>query len=228
MTYAVITAINQIPNDIKEASKAYGITRSRYLRKVVLPAIYAELIWGCIVAWGGAWYFIPVKEYVTFGMTHVQLKCLGFFIAQAAAQSRLDSAIIGLVVMVLVIIAINRIVWRPLVARTEKYRYEATGGQRGFHARHGKLRSSLLKYEGRIANPIVTFFKYEKTNLSSFLETVPRVHVPPKVRERLARIFLVTRVLVIIGFLGLIVLGIFFLEHYLIPNIHAALTKIQS
>jgi len=52
MTFAVITGINQIPNDIKEASKAYGITRSRYLRQVVLPAIYPELIWGCILAWG--------------------------------------------------------------------------------------------------------------------------------------------------------------------------------
>ena len=228
MTFAVITGINQIPNDIKEASKAYGITRSRYLRQVVLPAIYPELIWGCILAWGGAWYFIPVEEYATFGMTQVQLKGLGFFIAQAAAESRLDSAIIGLVAMVLVIIAINRIVWRPLVARTEKYRYEVTGGQRGFHARHGKLRSSLLKYEGRIANPIVTFFKYEKTNLSSFLETVPRVHVPPKVRERLARIFLVTRVIVIIGFLGLMVLVIFFLENSPIPTLQAALNQIQS
>src|SRR5207245_5372173 len=136
--------------------------------------------------------------------------------------------IIGLVAMVLVIIAINRIVWRPLVARTEKYRYEVTGGQRGFHARHGKLRSSLLKYEGRIANPIVTFFKYEKTNLSSFLETIPRVHVPPKVRERLARIFLVTRVIVIIGALALVVLVILLLAISPMPTIHATLTMVQS
>ena len=229
MTFAVISGINQIPNDIKEASKAYGVTRSRYLRQVVLPAVYPELIWGCILAWGGAWYFIPVEEYVSFGTTtNVHLPGLGFFIAQAAAQSRLDSAILGLVAMVLVIVAINRIVWRPLVARTEKYRYESTGGQRGFHARHGKLRSSLLKYEGRLATPIVSFFKYEKMNLSSFLETVPRVHVPPKVRERLSRIFLVTRVIVIIGFLGLMVLVIFFLENSPIPTIQAALNQIQS
>src|SRR5207253_6381334 len=50
----------------------------------------------------------------------------------------------------------------------------------------------------------------------------------PKVRERLARIFLVTRVIVIIGFLGLMVLVIFFLENSPIPTLQAALNQIQS
>src|SRR5207245_10788341 len=45
MTFAVITGINQIRNDIKEASKTNVITRCRYLRQVVLTAIYADSIW---------------------------------------------------------------------------------------------------------------------------------------------------------------------------------------
>jgi len=226
MTFAVITGINQIPNDMKEAAKAYGITGSRYLRQIVLPAVYPELIWGSILAWGGAWYFIPVEEYIP--SFNVSLPGLGFYIAQAAANSNISAAIIGLVAMVFVIVVINRIVWRPLVARTDKYRYESTGGQRGFHLRRGRLRRSLVKYEGRIATPVLSFFKYEKTNLSAFLETVPKVHVPPRVRERLSRIFLVTRVIVIIAFLGLMVLVIFFLENSPIPTIQAALAQIQA
>ncbi|HZD12305.1 MAG TPA: ABC transporter permease subunit, partial [Candidatus Binatus sp.] len=199
-----------------------------YLRQVVLPAVFPELVWGCILAWGGAWYFIPVEEYTTFGKTQVNLPGLGNFIASAAANNRLLDSVIGLVAMVMVIIAINRVVWRPLVARTEKYRYETSAGRRVFHPRHGRLTTSLLKYEGRIATPIVSFFKYEKTNLSTFLETVPRVHVPPRVRIRLAKIFLVTRVVVIIAFLGLIYVVIFFLENSPVPTIQTAIAEIES
>ncbi len=232
MTFAVIAGVNAIPADIKEASRAYGVTRGRYLWQVVLPAVYPELVWGCILAWGGAWYFIPVEEYATFAHTTVTLPGLGYFIAYAASQNDLSSALIGLAALVAVIVAINRLIWRPLVARTEKYRYEGTATHTNGRAKHGKLSTTLTRYEGRVATPILSFLKYEKTYLFSIFESVhipPRFHITSvKVRQRLARVFLVTRIIVVVGLLGLIFLVVFLLENSPVPTIQSVLEQIKS
>src|SRR5213593_5153173 len=84
-TFGVIAGINAIPADIKEAAHAYGMHGTRYLRQIVLPAVFPELVWSSILAWGGGWYLIPVEEHLSFGpppnQTQVDLPGIGRYIA---------------------------------------------------------------------------------------------------------------------------------------------------
>src|SRR5436853_3764042 len=85
-TFGVIAGINAIPADIKEASRAYGLRGFRYLRQIVLPAVYPELVWTSILAWGSGWYLIPIEEYVPFKGSPISAGGLGSYIAQASAH----------------------------------------------------------------------------------------------------------------------------------------------
>src|SRR6266571_4226792 len=181
-TFGVIAGVNAIPQDIKEASQAYGVHGLSYLRQIILPAVYPELVWSSLLAWGGGWYLIPVEENFSFNGTS-SLPGLGNYIANAAAKLDLNSSLFGLAVLVLIILAIDELVWRPLGARAEKYKYESIAAPQS-GPRHGSVSANVRKYEQRLISPLVSLLKYERASLTSFLEAVHlrrRLHVPERV-----------------------------------------------
>ncbi len=212
-TFGVIAGINAIPVDIQEAAHAYGMRGFRYLRQIVLPAVYPELVWSSILAWGGGWYLIPVEEHLSFGNTPVDLPGLGKYIAVAAINQDLASAIFGLIVLVAVIFAIDRLVWKPLGARAEKYKYETIAAPRTTETHQRASTAAVRKYEELLVSPILSFFKSEKSYATRVLEVTRLrriLHLTERIRfpERISRIPLWGKVVSYAIFIGLIGLGI--------------------
>src|SRR6266581_242233 len=212
-TFGVIAGVNAIPQDIKEASQAYGVHGLSYLRQIILPAVYPELVWSSLLAWGGGWYLIPVEENFAFKGTSHALPGLGYYIANAAANLDLDSSLFGLAVLVLIILAIDELVWRPLGARADKYKYESVAAPQGAGPRHGVVSTNVRKYEQRLISPLVSLFKYERASFTSFLEAVHlrrRFHVPERVhlQDRLARHARLGRIIAFVIALSLILVSI--------------------
>jgi NitT/TauT family transport system permease protein len=212
-TFGVIAGINAIPADIKEASRAYGVRGLRYLRHIVLPAVFPELVWSSILAWGGGWYLIPIEEYTKFGSQSVGLKGLGYYIALAASHQDLGSSLFGLIFLVGVIFAIDRLVWRPLSARAEKYKYESTAVTRSTVTEKSPVVESVRRYQGRLVSPVVSFLKSERSYVSRVLE-VTRIQRLVHLTERLKfqgwtnRIPFWGKILSYAIFLGLVGLGL--------------------
>jgi NitT/TauT family transport system permease protein len=216
-TFGVIAGINAIPADIKEAAHAYGMHGARYLRQIVLPAVFPELVWSSILAWGGGWYFIPIEEHISFGsspnITQVDLPGIGKYIAVAAVNADLSSALIGLLALVGIIFAIDRLVWKPLGGRAEKYKYETIAAPRTTVARQSTVAAEVRKYEDRLVTPVLSFFKSERSYAARVLEVtrLRRIrHITEKLRfpERFTRIPLWGRLLSYAIFIGLLLLGL--------------------
>ncbi len=212
-TFGVISGINAIPMDIKEAAHAYGMRGTRYLRQIVLPAVFPELVWSSILAWGGGWYLIPVEEHLSFGNTQVDLPGIGRYIALAAAKSDLGLALFGLIVLVGVIFAIDRVVWKPLGTRAEKYKYETIAAPRTTATRQGTVTAGVRRYEDRLVSPVLSFFKSERSYAARVLEVtrLRRIrHIAERLRfpERISRIPLWGRLLSYAIFIGLVLLGL--------------------
>src|SRR6266487_707455 len=216
-TFGVIAGINAIPTDIKEAAHAYGMHGTRYLRQIVLPAVFPELVWSSILAWGGGWYLIPVEEHLSFGsapnLTQVDLPGIGKYIAVAAVNADLASARFGLIVLVGIIFAIDRLVWKPLGVRAEKYKYETIAAPRTTATRQSNVAAGVKRYEDRLVSPVLTFFKSERsyaarvleiTRLRRLRQLTERLRFP----ERITRIPLWGRLLSYAIFVGLVLLGL--------------------
>ncbi len=211
-TFGVIAGVNAIPTDIREAARAYGVRGFRYLRQIVLPAVYPELVWSSILAWGGGWYLIPIEEYIPGTNPPVILKGLGSYISIAAAHQDLASALFGLIVLVSVIFAIDRLVWRPLGARAEKYKYETVAAPKTEPQRSG-VAEGVRRYEGRLVAPVTSFFKSEKfyfnrvveiTRLRRLFHATERLRFP----ERISRIPFWGKIVSYAIFLGLVALAL--------------------
>ena len=217
-TFGVIAGVNGIPVDIQEAARAYGLKGFSYLRQIVLPAVYPELVWNSILAWGSGWYLIPIEEYVPCGTSTgnvpLQLNGIGSYIAQASAAQDLASALFGLVVLVAIIYAIDRLVWRPLGTRAEKYKYETIAAPKTATTQRSTLVEGARRYEDRLVSPVRTFLKSERSYVTRVLEVTRfrrLIHLTERLRfpHRLSsRIPIWGRLLSYAIFLGLAALGL--------------------
>jgi NitT/TauT family transport system permease protein len=216
-TFGVIAGINAIPTDIKEAAHAYGMHGVRYLRQIVLPAVFPELVWSSILAWGGGWYLIPVEEHLSFGsppnVTQVDLPGIGRYIALAALKPDLASALFGLIVLVGIIFAIDRLIWKPLGTRAEKYKYETIAAPRTTATRQSTVAAGVRRYEDRLVSPVLTFFKSERSYAARVLEItrlrrIRQITERLRFPERITRLPLWGRLLSYAIFIGLVLLGL--------------------
>ena len=66
LLFNLLAGINQVPEDLKEAARAFGLSRFARWRKLILPAVMPSLITGSITAWGGGWNALILSEYFVY------------------------------------------------------------------------------------------------------------------------------------------------------------------
>ena len=97
----------------------------RRWRTLVLPALFPFIITGMITASGGAWNASIVAEYTEFGGEVTQVVGLGSLISTSTARGNYPLLLAATLTMVVMVVLINRLVWRRLfrVAET-RYRMD--------------------------------------------------------------------------------------------------------
>ncbi|MEB3100131.1 ABC transporter permease [Ferviditalea candida] len=117
--FNVIAGATAIPSDLKEAAVILKLTRWLTWKKLILPAVFPFLVTGCITASGGAWNASIVSEIVSWKDKNLKATGLGSFIAQATTSGNWPEIIWGIIVMCLLVVIVNRLVWRKLYALSE-------------------------------------------------------------------------------------------------------------
>ena len=92
----------------------------QWWRTVALPSIFPYYITGALTASGGSWNASIVAEVVSWGHTKLQAAGLGSFIANATEAGDFPRVALGITVMSVFVIALNRSLWRPMYAYAEK------------------------------------------------------------------------------------------------------------
>lgn len=115
---------SSIPNDLREMAKVFRLRGLLGWRRFLLPAMFGTWITGAVTACGAAWNASIVAELVTWGDQRLVAPGLGSYIAKATAAGNQPRLALGLVVMAVFVVGINRLVWRPLYHFSEE-RYGA-------------------------------------------------------------------------------------------------------
>jgi NitT/TauT family transport system permease protein len=130
MTLGVFEAIRTIPTDSIEALQAFGVRGWLRLRRLYLPAMVPKLVYNSILSWVAGWYFLIACEIITVGPAHYRLPGLGSYLMEAADRGETMNLISGLITLLIVITLMDIVVWQPLTAWSEKFKYEfAASGQ---------------------------------------------------------------------------------------------------
>jgi NitT/TauT family transport system permease protein len=118
--FNVIAGASALPNDLKEAAGIFHVRSWQWWRDVVLPGIFPYYITGALTASGGSWNASVVAEVVSWGPTKLHAAGLGSYIADATAAGNYPKVALGIAVMSIFVIILNRTLWRPLYTFAER------------------------------------------------------------------------------------------------------------
>jgi NitT/TauT family transport system permease protein len=126
LLFNLLAGVSQVPADLKEAARSFGLSRWATWRKLTIPAILPSLLTGSITAWGGGWNALILSEYFVYRDQTYKVFGLGALLDDATYRTGNSVQILlTLLSMVLVVILLNRLFWRRLyVVAVERYRIE--------------------------------------------------------------------------------------------------------
>jgi NitT/TauT family transport system permease protein len=126
LLFNLLAGVSQIPADLKEAARAFGLSRTATWRKLTIPSMIPSLLTGSITAWGGGWNALILSEYFVYRGQTYQVFGLGALLDDATYRA--DSGVmilLTLLSMVLVVVLLNRLVWRRFYdVATERYKID--------------------------------------------------------------------------------------------------------
>ena len=112
--FNVVAGASAIPSELRDIGTNLQVRGWLWWRKIALPAIFPYYLTGAITASGGSWNASIVAEVASWGDTHLQASGLGAYIAQATAAGDMHRIVLGIAVMSLYVVIVNRLFWRPL------------------------------------------------------------------------------------------------------------------
>jgi NitT/TauT family transport system permease protein len=118
--FNVIAGASAFPSDFREAAASLRVRSRRWWQEVMLPGIFPYYVTGAITASGGAWNASIVSEAVSWGPVKLSAGGLGAYIAHMTEAGDFPRIALGIAVMSILVIAMNRMLWRPLYAYAER------------------------------------------------------------------------------------------------------------
>jgi NitT/TauT family transport system permease protein len=112
--FNVIAGASALPTDLKEVCGVFRFGRWERWRKLILPGIFPYLITGFVTASGGAWNASILAEYFRLNGRTFSTTGLGAVVSSAADTGNYPVLLVATMLMALIVLAINRLVWRPL------------------------------------------------------------------------------------------------------------------
>ena len=126
MAFGFYHSMVTIPADMQEAASTYGLTRWQRFKTVELPASAHSLIWNSMMSFGGGWFFVAQSEAISVMNKDIKLPGLGSYMAAAIENGDNSAAVWAIVAMIVLIVASDQLVWRPLLAWADKFKIELT------------------------------------------------------------------------------------------------------
>jgi NitT/TauT family transport system permease protein len=112
LLFNIIGGAQSIPNDLREMAKNIGLRGTRAWRVLIGPGVFASWVTGAITASGGAWNASIVSELVSWGNTTLTAHGLGAYISEATSKGDWPRIVLGVGLMSLFVVGLNRFVWR--------------------------------------------------------------------------------------------------------------------
>ncbi|MGA8109582.1 MAG: ABC transporter permease subunit [Acidobacteriaceae bacterium] len=124
MAFSFYTSLKSIPRELMEACEINRFSRWQRLFQLELPFSAIGLVWNSIVSVANGWFFLMVCEMFPVGNRNFRLPGLGSYLQTAAGSGDFVAVTWGLATMVVIIVITDQLLWRPLIAWSDKFKFE--------------------------------------------------------------------------------------------------------
>jgi NitT/TauT family transport system permease protein len=127
MTFSFYYSLRSIPRDLVEVATLNRFNWWQRFRWVELPFSAIGLVWNSMMSMAGGWFFLMVSEAFVLGDKDFRLPGLGSYMSVAVARGDGRAMLWAVAAMTFMIVALDQLLWRPVVVWAQKFRVEESG-----------------------------------------------------------------------------------------------------
>ena len=124
MAFSFYSSLKNIPPEMMEAAQVYRLSWWQRLIQLELPYSAIGLVWNSIMSVAGGWFFLMACEMFVLGNRDLRLPGLGSYLQTAANAGNTVAILWGVAAMIAVIVLMDQLLWRPIIAWAEKFKFE--------------------------------------------------------------------------------------------------------
>jgi NitT/TauT family transport system permease protein len=167
LAFSFYSSLKSIPKEMLEASRIYRYSPWQRFWQLEMPYAAIGLVWNSIVSVAGGWFALILCEIFTMGDRSFQLPGLGSYIETATYSGDVKALLAGIATVILIVVATDQLIWRPLIAWSDKFKFEQ------------------VESADRVTSPILTLL--QRSNLLSAIPGKIWTSLEEPIYRRMAR-----------------------------------------
>ncbi len=124
LAFSFYSSLKSIPREMIETARIYRYSAWQRFWQLEMPYATIGLVWNSIVSVAGGWFALMICETFTMGEHNFQLPGLGSYIQSATDSGDMRALLSGIATVVLIVVATDQLLWRPLIAWSDKFKFE--------------------------------------------------------------------------------------------------------
>ena len=129
MVFSFYQSLRTLPEDLEEVSTQFNLSAWQRFIKLELPFGTPALVWNTMMSMSASWFFVVASEAITVGRTQVMLPGIGSWLALAITRGDSGAIVWAVAAMGGVILLYDQLLFRPIVAWADKFRFEMTASE---------------------------------------------------------------------------------------------------
>jgi NitT/TauT family transport system permease protein len=127
MTFSFYHSLKGVPQEMREAAAIYRMSWWQRFKWVELPFSMLGLVWNSMMSMAGGWFFLTSIEAFRLGEEDYRLPGIGAYMSEAVDKGDYAAMVWAVLAMMLMILLVDQLLWRPVVAWAQKFRVEEGG-----------------------------------------------------------------------------------------------------
>lgn len=150
MALGFYQTVRTVPSEVQEAARMFHLSGWQRFWRIEVPYSMPGLLWNAMASMSAGWFYVVASEAITVSNQQILLPGIGSYIATAIQVANQSAICFAIVTMFIVIVIYDQLLFRPLVAWSEKFKAEQQGSEKLVESWVINLfrRTRLLRYLG--------------------------------------------------------------------------------
>jgi NitT/TauT family transport system permease protein len=127
MALGFYQTVRSVPADLEEASNMFHLSAWQRFWRIDVPFSMPGLLWNMMMSMSAGWFFVVASEAVSVANQQILLPGIGSYIATAIKMADVRAIWYAIFTMFIVILLYDQILFRPLIAWSDKFKSEQVG-----------------------------------------------------------------------------------------------------
>ena len=128
MVFSFYGSLRSVPGELREVARIHRFSWWKQFRTVEVSSAAIGLVWNSMMSMAGGWFFLTVNEAFTLGDRDFRLPGVGSYMAVAIEKGDRRAMGWAIVAMATMILAVDQLLWKPLVVWSQRFRLEEISG----------------------------------------------------------------------------------------------------